>query len=89
VTQTKQPPRNPGRFKLPAFSTLDRLARRVRALVNQRLFSLVQQRLTNAEAAQLDALLDVDTGRRQSPLQLIKQLPKRSSLQHFQQFCAK
>ena len=72
------------KIELPAFSTLDRLARRVRALVNQRLFSLVQQRLTTEEAAQLDTLLDVDTGRRQSPLQLIKQLPKRSSLQHFQ-----
>lgn len=72
------------KIELPAFSTLDRMARRIRALVNQRLFNLVQQRLSPSDISQLDALLDVESGRRQSPLQLIKQLPKRSSLQHFQ-----
>lgn len=33
------------KVELPAFSTLDRMARRIRALVNRRLFALVQSRL--------------------------------------------
>lgn len=72
------------KIELPAFSTLDRMARRIRTLINQRLFNLVQQRLSEPEIQQLDALLNVEQGRRQSPLQMIKQIPKRSSLQNFQ-----
>ena len=72
------------KVELPAFSTLDRMARRIRALINRRLFALVQSRLSDEQAQQLDALLAVADGRRQSPLQLIKQSPKRSSLKQFQ-----
>lgn len=72
------------KVELPAFSTLDRMARRIRALINRRLFALVQSRLSDEQARQLDALLEVADGRRQSPLQLIKQSPKRSSLKQFQ-----
>lgn len=45
------------KIELPAFSTLDRLARRIRPLVNQRLFGLVQQRLSQEEIRQLDGAI--------------------------------
>lgn len=43
------------RIELPAFSTLDRLSRRVRALVNGHFFAAVMERLSEAEREQLDA----------------------------------
>lgn len=72
------------RIELPAFATLDRLTRRVRTLVNGNYFRLIASRLTDTEKAQLDRLLERDEGTKKSPLQAIKRLPKRASLQHFQ-----
>jgi len=63
------------RFELPAFSTLDRLARRVRHAVNSRLFSGVDGALSDVERAKLDALLEADAGGR-SDLNLLKAPPK-------------
>ncbi len=45
------------RCELPAFSTLDTLARRVRTLVNTAFFRQVDARLTDEEHTQLDGLL--------------------------------
>jgi hypothetical protein len=45
------------RCELPAFSTLDTLARRVRTLVNTAFFRQVDDRLTEEERAHLDGLL--------------------------------
>lgn len=45
------------RFELPAFSTLDTLVSRVRALVNTAFFRRVDERLTDEERARLDMLL--------------------------------
>ena len=73
------------RIELPAFSALDRLARRIRTLVNGRYFALIDARLTAEEKQRLDELLVVTDARIKSPLQAIKRLPKRSSLQHFQE----
>ena len=70
---------------LPAFSTLDRLARRVRTLVNSRFFAQIAQRLTAEEKARLDGLLQTGSKAGKSPLQEVKRLPKRSSLKHFQE----
>jgi len=72
------------RIELPAFSTLDRLARRVRTLVNQRLFANVMAQLTEDERKQLNALLEVNGPQKKSMLYALKQLPKRSSLEHLQ-----
>ena len=47
------------RVELPAFSTLDRLSRRIRTLVNGRFSAAVMERLSEAERGQLDALLEV------------------------------
>ncbi len=63
------------RFELPAFSTLDRLARKVRYAVNSRLFSRVGGALSGADGASLDALLKVDAKGR-SDLNLLKASPR-------------
>ncbi|CAA9467709.1 MAG: Mobile element protein [uncultured Rubrobacteraceae bacterium] len=63
------------RFELPAFSTLDRLARKVRSAVNSRLFSRMNERLSEASRDKLDALLEADAGGR-SDLGLLKAPPK-------------
>jgi len=73
------------RIELPAFSALDRLGRRIRTLVNGRYFALIDSRLTADEKQRLDDLLIVTDARIKSPLHAIKRLPKRSSLQHFQE----
>ena len=72
------------RIELPAFATLDRLARRVRTLVNGGYFRLIAARLTDEEKRKLDGLLVRDESAKKSPLQAIKRLPKRASLKHFQ-----
>lgn len=73
------------RIELPAFSTLDRLSRRIRTLVNGRFFEAVLARLGEAERGQLDAMLEVtDSPQKKSLFFALKQLPKRSSLEHLQ-----
>lgn len=73
------------RIGLPAFSMLDRLARRVRALVNGQLFATIAQCLTADEKVRLDGLLQSGAKTGKSPLHEVKRLPKRSSLRHFQE----
>lgn len=55
------------RYELPAFSTLDRLVRRVRTLVNHRFFVSVFHRLSVADQQRLDALLVSDLRLRRRP----------------------
>jgi len=45
------------RYELPAFSTLDRLIRHIRSMVNNRLFTQVAERLSVTEQLYLDKLL--------------------------------
>lgn len=63
------------RFELPAFSTLDRLARKVRQATNTRLFSRVDRALSEAERSRLGSLLEADE-RGRSDLNLLKASPK-------------
>ncbi|MDE2422485.1 MAG: Tn3 family transposase [Gammaproteobacteria bacterium] len=72
------------RIELPAFSTLDRLAGRIRHHINQTFFELVETRLSGFECLQLDGLLEVSALQKKSLLHTLKQLPKRSSLEHLQ-----
>ncbi len=72
------------RIELPAFSTLDRLGRRIRSLINGRYFTQIAARLTTDEKQRLDDLLVVADNRTKSPLHALKRLPKRGSLTHFQ-----
>jgi TnpA family transposase len=72
------------RFELPAFSTLDRLATRVRNQVHEHLYDQITQGLTPTDIGQLEGLLRVDNGR--SDFSLMKDTPRGSSLQHMRQW---
>jgi TnpA family transposase len=74
------------RYELPAFSTLDRLVRRVRTLVNHRFFVSVFQRLSVADQERLDTLLTSDPRLRRSSYNQLKQVPKRPTLTHLQEW---
>ena len=63
------------RFELPAFSTLDRLARHVRYAVNARLFGRVDGLLAPRGRERLDGLLEADR-RGRSDLNALKAPPK-------------
>ncbi|MGH2722397.1 MAG: DUF4158 domain-containing protein, partial [Actinomycetota bacterium] len=73
------------RMELPAFSTLDRLARGMRAAVNGRLFRAVEAGLSGADRQRLDALLETDPATRRSPLDRLKALPRAPSLSHLRE----
>ena len=66
------------RFELPAFSTLDNLARHVRYAVNSRIFARVDERLGEAGKRRLDALLEAGPVGR-SDLNVLKATPKSAS----------
>lgn len=72
-------------YELPAFSTLDRLTKRVRSLVNHRIWNNVFDQLNFTDFARLDNLLESDTNRFRTPFNLLKQLPKKPTLKHLQQ----
>lgn len=55
------------RVELPAFSTLDRLTRRIRTLVNGRYFAQIEARLTIDEKQRLEGLLAGRTGASEEP----------------------
>jgi TnpA family transposase len=69
------------RFELPAFSTLDELARHVRAVVDRRLFDSVFVQLSEQHRQQLDQLLESDQLGR-SGFNALKRPPKQPSLSH-------
>ena len=72
------------RYELPAFSTLDRLVRRVRTVVNQRYFEDIFNRLSPEETARLNVLLITEGRGSRSPYQRLKHLPKSPTLTHLQ-----
>lgn len=74
------------RYELPAFSTLDRLVRRVRTVVNQRYFGDILNRLSPEETSRLDTLLITEGRSSRSPYQRLKQLPKSPTLTHLQEW---
>ncbi len=73
------------RFELPAFSTLDRLARRVRLLVNRRFWETILSRLSPADFLRLDELLVPDAKAFRTPYNSLKNLPKKPTLKNLQE----
>ncbi|MBV9896502.1 MAG: DUF4158 domain-containing protein, partial [Chloroflexi bacterium] len=69
------------RFELPAFGTLDELARHVRAIVDRRLFDSVLVQLSEEQRRHLDQLLETDQLGR-SEFNALKRSPKQPSLSH-------
>jgi hypothetical protein len=70
------------RYELPGFNTLNRLVRRVRNVVNQNLFKLVLNRLSDDEQQRLLDLLDNHPVEYRSLYNNLKQLPKRPTRNH-------
>ena len=70
------------RYELPPFSTLDRLVRHFRNLVNQQLFSQVTSQLSHEYQQRLNDLLDSQPHRQRSSYSDLKKLPKKSSRNH-------
>jgi len=68
--------------ELPAFSTLDRLVRRVRTLVNQQIFTRVTGRLSADLKLRLDQLLDATNPRRRSDFSRLKEPAKKATRDH-------
>ncbi|MEO0852053.1 MAG: DUF4158 domain-containing protein, partial [Cyanobacteria bacterium J06648_11] len=73
------------RYELPAFSTLNLLAREIRLTVNQRLFRLVSRQMSQAERTYLDRLLAPASEQTEATLDLLRSSPKRASLSHLRE----
>ena len=73
------------RLELPAYSTLDRRARGVRATVNNRLFREVEAGLSATERQGMDALLETDPATHRTPHDRIKALPRAPTLSHLRE----
>ncbi|WP_158264664.1 DUF4158 domain-containing protein [Brevibacillus sp. NRRL NRS-603] len=72
------------RCELKAFSTLDRLARRIRTMVNHQFFHVVLNRLTSDDKNTLDQLLMIPEDNHHSPYNDLKDVPKSPTKTHFQ-----
>lgn len=70
---------------LPAYSALQRIAERVNAVVQTRLFQKVLGRFTPQQTEALDHLLVVEFDQRQSASNLLKKLPQRPSRTHLEE----
>jgi len=75
------------RCELPAFTTLDRMSRRVRALVNGGFFQTIQARLSEAEQQALLALLEPEIEASSlTPFNWIKEAPRSATLTHLNEW---
>jgi TnpA family transposase len=71
------------RCELPGFPTLDRVVRRVRALVHRKFFQRVLARISESEMQSVDRLLSTETSGK-TAFNEVKRLPKRPTLEHFE-----
>ena len=69
-------------YELPAFSTLDRLVRHLRALNHTHLFEQICSQLTQSEKDYLDGLIDQPISETRALLNQLKAAPKSESLTH-------
>jgi TnpA family transposase len=76
-------------YELPAFSTLDRLAKNIRSITNQRLFHQISSKLTTEAQIFLDNLLSSQLVEGQVSLNLLKSPPKSAKLSHIIQLQTK
>ncbi|QBD81970.1 DUF4158 domain-containing protein [Ktedonosporobacter rubrisoli] len=68
--------------ELPAFSTLERLARRIRTLVHREIYRSIASRLTDSQAASLLRVLEADPPTGLTAFHRIKEVPKSATLTH-------
>ena len=70
------------RTEFPAFSTLDRIIRRVRTFVNRRLFRQVVAQVSEYNQQRLDAFLVMSLQTKRSPYDRLKVIPKSATRNH-------
>ncbi len=70
------------RIDLPAFSTLDRMAKNIREAVHQELYHRITAHLTPAQKQALDALLSIPEGGKFTPFSQLKKNPGTPSLKN-------
>lgn len=75
--------------ELPAFSTLDRMARRIRTLVNGGIYQRILTRLSESERAALSALLQTNAEAAYTPFTRIKEPPKSATLTHLDEWLSR
>lgn len=68
--------------ELPAFSTLNRLVARVRALVDRQIVQQISEQFPDSLIERLDSLLRVTGPRMRSGFNRLKELPKRATRDH-------
>lgn len=73
------------RYELPSFFTLNRMAQRVHAVVQQRLVKLISGRLSPERKEQLERMLTIEIERRQTAFNALKRLPRKPSRQHLEE----
>jgi hypothetical protein len=76
--------------ELPAFSTVARLAGRIRTVVNRGIYQAIQSKLTKAEQQALLALLEQeDEASVLTPFNRIKEAPKSATLTHLDEWLSR
>ena len=72
--------------ELPAFSTLDRLSRRIRTLVNGGMYQRILANLSDTEQQALSGLLRTEEASPFTPFNRIKETPKSATLIHLDEW---
>lgn len=75
--------------ELPAFSTLDRMATRIRRLVNDGVYRTILDRLSEAEQQALERLLEPEPGSLVTDFNRIKEAPKSATLTHLDEWLSR
>jgi TnpA family transposase len=75
--------------ELPAFSTLDRLARRIRTLVNGGIYQTILTRLTQEQQHTFSRLLEQEASTPFTAFNCIKEVPKSATLTHLDEWLSR
>jgi len=75
--------------ELPAFSTLDRMATRIRRLVNDGVYRAILDRLSEAEQEAFARLLEPEEGSLLTDFHRIKEAPKSATLTHLDEWLSR
>jgi len=73
-------------FELPAFSKLEKLARRCRQIANEDLYHQICQTLSKDQVSYIASLFDVKDQEHESPWQRLKQEPEKPTVGHIREF---
>ncbi len=75
--------------ELPGFSTLERMARRIRVLVHRGIYQRIASRLSNAQQAALLQLIERETSSAFTTFNQIKEAPKSATLTHLDEWLSR